>query len=311
MQVTQLKEKIQEVFSDGYYAVALYACVRDDDQVVLRKINTSDALEMRIRRLLASEIQRLYLSDEVELEPMENMADNTRVLYEVGQSDTFHPFAFLNQAKTAPLYSPSDHSDLLGFAIVTERNDARLWFYQQTYAIAQVQRDRSVYAVLNGKVFTLLEKETLKIEERIDIAVIGDSLITSRIDVLQRQFGFSDYIRREAGKTLDTIRDVGLLKDTDKLDALLGKEALTFAKKLMKIRNSPVLCMEREELAGKLKMHPRYRNSFQFSEDDHVILRSQKDAKEFLKMLNDDFVRSDLSGREYDSPSKQLLAPLN
>ena len=69
--------------------------------------------------------------------------------------------------------------------------------------------------------------------------------------------------------------------------------------------------MEREELAGKLKMHPRYRNSFQFSEDDHVILRSQKDAKEFLKMLNDDFVRSDLSGREYDSPSKQLLAPLN
>ena len=79
----------------------------------------------------------------------------------------------------------------------------------------------------------------------------------------------------------------------------------------MKIENSPVLSMKREELAEKLKTHPRYRNSFQFSGDDRVILRSQKDAKEFLKMLNDDFVRSDLSGQEYDSPSKQLLAPLS
>lgn len=311
MQIIELKEKILRVFDDGLFAVALYACVRKDDLPTLRRINISDRLETRIRQLLDSEIHKLYLSDEAELEPMENIADNRRVLYEVSQNDTFRPFSFLGQAETAPLYLPSDHADLLGFAIAAERNDMRLWFYQQTYAIAQIQRDHSVYAILNGKVFTLLEKDILRLEERIDIAVIEDSLITSRIDVLQRQFGFSEYIQREAGKTLDAIRKIDLLQDTDKLDALLGKESLTFAKKLMKIENSPVLSMKREELAEKLKTHPRYRNSFQFSGDDRVILRSQKDAKEFLKMLNDDFVRSDLSGQEYDSPSKQLLAPLS
>jgi cytosine/adenosine deaminase-related metal-dependent hydrolase len=32
---------------------------------------------------------------------------------------------------------------------------------------------------------------------------------------------------------------------------------------------------------------------------------------EFIKMLNDDILRSDLTGWEYDSPSKKVLEPLD
>lgn len=44
-------------------------------------------------------------------------------------------------------------------------------------------------------------------------------------------------------------------------------------------------------------------------EDDHVVINSQKDAAAFIKMLNDDIVRSELTGQEYDSPSKSALEP--
>lgn len=44
-------------------------------------------------------------------------------------------------------------------------------------------------------------------------------------------------------------------------------------------------------------------------EDDHIVIDSQKDAAAFIKMVNDDIVRSELTGQEYDSSAKSLLEP--
>lgn len=57
---------------------------------------------------------------------------------------------------------------------------------------------------------------------------------------------------------------------------------------------------------GRLKVHSRYKSMFKF-EDDYIVISSQKDVENFIKMVNDDIVRSDLTGNEYDSSSKVLL----
>ena len=86
----------------------------------------------------------------------------------------------------------------------------------------------------------------------------------------------------------------------EKFFALESKQKLTNAKKLLKARNSSVLTMDRKTLLDRLKAHSRYSAMFAF-EDDHVVINSQKDAATFIKMLNDDIVRSELTGQEYDS----------
>ena len=43
---------------------------------------------------------------------------------------------------------------------------------------------------------------------------------------------------------------------------------------------------------------------------DAIVISSQKEAAAFIKMLNDDIVRSELTGKEYDSSSKMLLGPV-
>ena len=45
-------------------------------------------------------------------------------------------------------------------------------------------------------------------------------------------------------------------------------------------------------------------------EEDHIVISSQKEAAAFIKMLNDDIVRYELTGKEYDSSSKMLLGPV-
>ena len=91
--------------------------------------------------------------------------------------------------------------------------------------------------------------------------------------------------------------------------SLENKSKLTNAKKLLKAKNSPVLQMKKNDLLENLKKHSRYKTMFKF-EEDHIVISSQKEAAAFIKMLNDDIVRSELTGKEYDSSSKMLLGPV-
>lgn len=95
----------------------------------------------------------------------------------------------------------------------------------------------------------------------------------------------------------------------EKFVAFENKSKLTNAKKLLKAKNSPVLQMKKNDLLENLKKHSRYKTMFKF-EEDHIVISSQKEAAAFIKMLNDDIVRSELTGKEYDSSSKMLLAPM-
>ena len=168
------------------------------------------------------------------MEPAENISDNRKVLYEIVQTDPYIPFSFLEKYdRVNDLYSEQDQDALIGFAFAINQNDSVIWFYQNIYAVNLLKRSRSLYAMLSkGNTYTLLDREIVKIEARIDITIVGKSIITSKIDLLQKSFGFDEYVKREAHKTISQIEEMGLLTDTVKCEDLINKEKLTNAKKL-------------------------------------------------------------------------------
>lgn len=106
-----------------------------------------------------------------------------------------------------------------------------------------------------------------------------------------------------------TFKSMDIVDSLEKFVAFENKSKLTNAKKLLKAKNSPVLQMKKNDLLENLKKHSRYKTMFKF-EEDHIVISSQKEAAAFIKMLNDDIVRSELTGKEYDSSSKMLLGPM-
>lgn len=142
-----------------------------------------------------------------------------------------------------------------------------------------------------------------------DVIIFSSSVVTAKMDLMQRFFGFEQYIRAGAQKTIEIIRDLDIVDSLEKFVAFENKSKLTNAKKLLKAKNSPVLQMKKNDLLENLKKHSRYKTMFKF-EEDHIVISSQKEAAAFIKMLNDDIVRSELTGKEYDSSSKMLLGPV-
>ena len=299
------------MFSGINHGLSVFAWLEDDTQPRLKQFLIDENLRSQLIQMLDREVKDRFLADEVEVDSSENIADKRRVLYEFQQSETYAPFRIISQWDyVTEQYSESDQKKLRGLLFRINRNDDDIWVYQRVYNVSLVKRSKSLLAAV-GKTntYVLMDSDVLRIDSRIDVLVVGDSFFSSNIDLLQKSFGFDRYIRGEAAKTIQLIDELDIVSDTGKITAFGDKEALSNAKKLLRAKGSPVLKMKKKDLLTRIKQHPRYGVKFKI-QNDKIVITSQKEAGEFIKMLNDDILRSELTGREYDSLSKKILEPL-
>ena len=291
-------------------SIEIYACLRDESGYQTKKIRATDKLLSSTKDKVAGFINCTYLADDAEFDTSENIADNKKEFYEISLIENYRPFIFLDDAeKRTEYYSESDRNKLSGFLFRINLNDKYFWVYQHIYSVSRIDRSKNVIALFVGDTYDEIDSDIVQIDSRADVIIFSSSVVTAKMDLMQRFFGFEQYIRAGAQKTIEIIRDLDIVDSLEKFVAFENKSKLTNAKKLLKAKNSPVLQMKKNDLLENLKKHSRYKTMFKF-EEDHIVISSQKEAAAFIKMLNDDIVRSELTGKEYDSSSKMLLGPV-
>ena len=310
MNISEMQEKIKRII-DGEYGIRAFAVLNTDDHPKIVKFLLDDTLSDRVKEILEQIIRAKYLHEDTILESAENIDDNRKVLYEIIQSNEYAPFAFFDTySSVVDTYSEANIDQIMGFAFRINVNDTAIWLYQQIVYPQLIKRSKNLYAILSGNsVYTPLDKDVLKIESKVDCLIIDMSVITSNISLMQRVFQFENFVRSEANKTIDLISDMGIVDNLGTFIALGERKALTNAKKLMKARSSPVLRMDKSVLLNKLGTLPRYKDKFEF-ENGKIKISNQKQATDFLKMLNDSILKSELTEAEYDSTVKTELTPL-
>ena len=310
MNISEMQEKIKRII-DGEYGIRAFAVLNTDDHPKIVKFLLDDTLSDRVKEILEQIIRAKYLHEDTILESAENIDDNRKVLYEIIQSNEYAPFAFFDTySSVVDTYSEANIDQIMGFAFRINVNDTAIWLYQQIVYPQLIKRSKNLYAILSGNsVYTQLDKDVLKIESKVDCLIIDMSVITSNISLMQRVFQFENFVRSEANKTIDLISDMGIVDNLGTFIALGERKALTNAKKLMKARSSPVLRMDKSVLLNKLGTLPRYKDKFEF-ENGKIKISNQKQATDFLKMLNDSILKSELTEAEYDSTVKTELTPL-
>lgn len=311
METNEMKDILKSImFSKIKYGLTIFAYVKENENYILKKFLINDELCINIKSIINSVVEGKFLSEDCKVDIIDNISDDRKVFYEIVQNDDFCPFRIINNYKNVTdIYSEKEQDSLVGLLFRINLNDQAIWFYQHIYPVRMIKRSKSLYAMLNGNTYVTLDRDILKIDSRFDFLIINESIITSNIKLLQTSFGFDKYIRSEAEKTISIISELDIVSDTEKIFAFSDKQKLTNAKKLLKAKNSPVLNMKKDELINSLKKHPRYKDKFHF-ENNKILINSQKDVNELIKMLNDDIVRSELTNREYDSSTKYILEPL-
>lgn len=304
----EMQEYLRSIISgEAKNGIEIFVCLKIDSVYSLKKLIATNQLLDSVDNKLINTLKEKHLSEEIEYDSSDNIADNKKSLYEVIQDNEYHPFLFLENYKNiSEKYSDNDRKALTGLFFRINLNDCFFWIYQHVYSVSKIDRSNHIFAIRYGNVYTEINKEILHIGSRIDFLIIENSIITDKVDLLQKHFSFESYIRTGAKKTIDAINNLGIVSGMEKFISFEDKTKLTNAKKLLKARNSKVLKMEKKTLFKRLKKHSRYSKIFVFK-DNQIIINSQKDVEMFIKMLNDDILKSELTGQDYDSPIKSAL----
>lgn len=314
MTTNEMKEHIKMIMlSDFPFGLTIYACLKKGEDISVKRIKTNDELRDCVKEIVLAQIKSKYVDDEVMLDSSDNISDNNKSLYEIVQKADYAPFNFICEYENSEeIYTDQDQDSLMGLLFKVSYEDNFFWAYQHIYHVRMIKRSKSLYAIFTkGDTYVPLDKDIMKIDSRIDLIIIDNSIITSNISLIQSSFGFDKYIRKEAVKTIEIIGSLGIISDMTKIFAYEEQPKLTNAKKLLKVKNSPVLKMNGATLITELKRHRRYSAIFKFDDNNTIIISSQKDVAELVKMFNDDIVISELTHHEYDSSSKHILEPIN
>lgn len=305
----ELKEIIGGIISDGHFGIEMFAALNTDSHFQIKKFQMNDSLSKVVKEKISNVLKTDVLCDGFNLTPIEDIEDKLQTFYEVVQDNTYAPFKFLNVVlDELETYREKEQKLLKGFCIKINRNNDCFWIYQHKYPTTLINRDSSIFAMLNGSVYEPLNCDIIRLEAKVDIIILGESLISKNLYLLQSVFGFEDYIRDSATKTIEVIKSIDIVSDISKLTDMLNTSKLTTAKKLMKAASSPVLKIPKDVLLPRIKQHNYFKEHIKIDTDSNkIVVSSKKDAKEFLKMLNDEILYSLLTELSYESSVKEEI----
>lgn len=307
MKKDEIQNRIKTITSKGYKP-EIYAVIKSDGIYTLKRLLAVDALVEQIKDSVDKLITEQIFSEDFDIDDYSRIEENKKIFYEIDQDENYAPFSFLNGVDFED-YKETDQPFLKGFIIKVNLNTDQFWIYQHKYPVTLINKKTSIYALLNGQNrYEPLTVDVIRFDNKMDFFIIDNNIFTKKINLLQSDFGFDKYIRTEADKELNRINGLGILSTSDTLRNMITGSKLTTAKKMLNIKNSKAMSLSKEELYVSIKNHSYYKDKFQFNEGNHtLIINSQKDANLFLKMINDDFLHSELTGADYETNSKHAL----
>lgn len=309
MDKLEITSKIKEITETNVVCgVDVYVCLKDEEQgFYIEKMMSMNSLKDRIRLMALEVLNTQYLQDDIEYCDILDVTDNKKVVYVLEQNDEYNPFALLNEnMDEISSFDEKDIGKVLGLLFKLNLNSKKFFMYQQAYVGSKIQTKNNLRIIQKDDVFEIVDKEMLKIDKRGELLILNNTILVRNVKVLQDFFGFQMFVRNQAKRVISKLEELDILENIDTLKEYQNGEKLTISKKLMKIKKSPVLEMNKEELINKIPMLPRYKNIIHI-EDGKIRTNTKKDVDNLMKLLNDDYVKSELTDKEYDSISKTLL----
>lgn len=271
--------------------------------------NLRQKLKTTILRILAEK----YNSEETDYVSADRIADEQRKFYIIQTSEGYDPLSVLN---TAPgIFSKKDIGDATGIVFSIRQGNEHLWAYQHLWSIMVPNKSKKNWMAklvsgTEGDVFDEMTDPIITFAEKIDFLVYDNHIITSDYKLLQNSFGFQDYIRIRADKTIAAIEETGIVANIDKLRSYVqrGNGKPKYAKKMMRITDSKVLKMEPAKLWEKIHQSTRWNNRIK-EENGQFVLETYLQVEDLIDLLDERYTRSDITGEEYDTEVKQLAVP--
>lgn len=279
----------------------------------LKKANFLADTQRNIKNLFVDEIQHKILDADLTIMNLSTADERVNVIYQydLELTEEMQIFDLVNTAENIiPIFSFENDgiNNIAYFLIVIGHIGHQIIIYKQLAPVNIYKRNTGFFVRKVDNEFAQIEDDFLRIVPGIDLFKINGELYIMNLAIIERKFDIHNVIIASANKQIDIIRQFNLVTNIETLSEELSD--LSFARKLSKIaEHSPVLGrIDNEHIIRFTRNHPALQNVIKYSNDGTKIKLTSKASKRlFLKLLNDDYLTSNLTSIYYDSLAKDPI----
>lgn len=316
MTLSQFQESLLNIINIDGIGLNMFFLLQGEDNLILKRANIIEDVKDELQRSYLSQLRYYATEEELSLMNLSAADDRRSAIYNYDLEEKPGIFEYFDDLMdtSKPLadypvfnFINDDLSDLEGYFVRIGDQDSKLVIYRKQMPINLFKRGK-IYLVKGHETqFTKIDQEFLRIDTKIDVInLIGEQIITN-INILERHYEFTEIIMNEATASLESIAELDLL---DNLDVLTERVSdVRFARKLAKLSTtSPVFTLERIRILQFARQHASLRSSFKFDAvNGKIILDTKKSQEQFLKLMNDDYLHSQLTDFDYVTPAKDKV----
>lgn len=270
-----------------------------------------------VRDAILNVISEKYLAEETEFASGANVADNQKKYYIIAQSEEYRPFDYLDvQVEDIPEFKFDQIDDASGIIFWFRIEENEFWVYQHLWSIMVPNKKKTnllsrLQKYENHDYFIEQKEPLITIATKVDVLIMQDYIITSNIGLMQKSFGFQDFIVATADKSVERVMNKALVANPEKLKEYINRgKTNKYAKKMMRIVNSKVLDLSKEKLMERVHTLERWKDKFEENGEGQIVLNTFQQVEYLIDLLDERYTRSDVTNQEYDTDVKQVAEPI-
>lgn len=311
-------DEILNLINDNV-SLKMYFHLKQDETVKLANISDGDSensatvqllnefrsvIEYKLRDLSDNSILGLSSADErINAVYKYDLEEKPELLIKMGEAQNAN-----DDDLSTFTYRTDNFSNIKGIIIVVGTAEDSVVLYKQNYPISLLRRDKYSFApALNHRSrLDKVDRDILKIDINFHFMLYNKEYYIFDLSKLEKMTGFDQLIKKEAEKGLIMIEKSGLLYDITPLKDEL--DDLTFARKLTRLHSdSRVLgTVENNQIIDFVRNSPHFRGKpIKITDNNEQLIVDTKVSKNALiKLLNDDYLYSELTKSRYESVAK-------
>lgn len=218
----------------------------------------------------------------------------------LASANNFDPFAVYQDFS----FNNDDIESIKAILITVGNVQNYFTIYKHVYPVTIVRQDRMLGFLPIGDRFEKLNSNILQINNSIDFLFANDNLFVNNIKTLSSAYGYNEIIKNQARQNITLIQDLDLIANIAELTAFVDN--IKYAKRVLRINaNSPVLQLAKLRIIEFITNHPKLSKRIRMNAtNDRILLDTDISKIITIGILNDDYLKSNLTDLDYESENK-------
>lgn len=316
MELQDLKDKLNIVNDEtNPIGITVHLVKKNED-------STLSILDADISTDLANELKTLFkdaindkIINNVELD-LKNISSthetiNSIFLYDLEEFP--QKLSIINEFQAFQNYPnfsfSNDDLETIKAIIITIGNEENYFsIYKHVYPITIVRQDKMLGLIPIGNRFEKLNSNILQINNSIDFLFIDETFVVNNLKTLAGAYGYNEVIKNQARAKIELISALDLIDNIEELTNFVDN--IKYAKRVLRIQpNSPVLQLAKSRIISFIAGHPKLCRKIRLNDaGDRIYLDTDISKIIAIGILNDDYLKSNLTDLDYESENKLTIA---